>query len=581
MSRAPARRGRPWQPIPVKKTLAHYPGALTAIGLVFSLAAHFWMAIALYDKPVGYVDPELLLATRAPVRVKRAQFDYIVPDAPRAGVGAQRRDAVSDLSRKLLADVQPGVDESPPMKVALRQLDDRMTPPRVDELAVDLPAFELTDQALAALTTGGPEDLRFSAESRRGAGDGSGSGGGSAEALRILRRTGIVTGQNPAPAAPAVADERLVADARLLEVPLEPAPIDFARIALRDTTALDFPQQLDRDFEYLVTRYQPRDYPKEPGFFKVDVEALRSLHKLEAMPKDVIFVIDVSGSIEQPWVEQITRGVRVSLPLLNDGDRFNIVLFSENPRLFDAESIQPVTAANIERANEFLTKAQSAGATDVNAAMSRLLVRDVKQERVYEIVLISDGKPTRGVVDTRQLINLITRDNDLRTSIYCVAVGTNPNLELLNFLSYRNKGFTLRVATFPQSAPAIRELVSRLRYPLIKDLRLDVAGRGIGEVYPRDLPNIHEGERFAVFGRFAQPGPFTMRITGTSAGRPVDFTFTRDLSDATLVDRGLARDWAFWKLHQLYSEIIRNGETDETRDEIRHLRREYDLKTLY
>lgn len=587
MSRSPADFSRRHPPVKVSRSLAHYPGALVAIGLLISVSAHVWLGVALYDMPIGYIDPALVHETREPIRVKRADFDYILDE--RGGgegesSGSTIGDSLADLSRKLLQEKPPGLGEVElPADVALRAVEDAMAVARPIDLAIDLPAFELTDQALAAMTTGSPRELSFAEEdSGGGAGIGSSGVGGSAEARRILDETGLITGIDPRPRTPpGVGRDRPVLDTRLLDVPLDPAPIDFAHIALRDTTALDIPERLDTDFEYVLTRHQTRDFPQEPGYFKVDIAAQRSLHKLAAMPKDVIFLIDISGSIPGEWVEQIARGVRLSLPLLNEGDRFNIVMFADQPRFFDERSIQPATQANLQRAGEFLLQAQSGGATDVNAALSRLLVRDVNHERVYEVILVSDGKPTRGVIDTRQLINLITRDNDLRASIYCVAVGRDPNLELLNFLSYRNKGFTVTVGDFTAAAPRIQELMSRLRYPLIKDLRLAVAGQGVTEVHPIDLPNIHQGERFAIFGRYAQLAPFTMRITGVSAGRNVDFTFTRDLSQAPLMEEQLARDWAFWKLHNLYSEMLRRGDTPELRREIDALRRKYKLKTLY
>ncbi|MCC6682115.1 MAG: VWA domain-containing protein [Phycisphaeraceae bacterium] len=576
----------------IRKNIGQYPMLMLFIGALISIAAHVWLGIALFDKPVGYVDPDTLLSQRPPVRVKRADFDYVISNRPDEGEGeATERDSLADMSKKLLEEDRPPQVETHAQVLddaALRPVEDHMAIPGPTELAIDLPAFELTQQTLSQMTTSSPRDLHFAGE---GAGSGVRleSGSGSAAARQMLSQTGLVTGANPqVPSPPEVSGDKPVMDRRLLDVDLAAQPIDFARLALEDTTALNIPEKLDQDFEYTVSRYESGDFPREAGYFKVDVTALRSLHKLAAMPKDVVFLIDISGSISAEWVEQVVRGVGLALPLLNEGDRFNIVMFSETPRFFDEQNIQPVTQANIQRAGEFLTQASSGGATDVNAALSRLLVRDSQMDRVYELVLISDGKPTRGVIDTRQLINLITRDNDLRASIYCVAVGNSPNLELLNFLSYRNKGFTVEVPQFTQAGPMIQELLSRLRYPLIKNLRLHVAGDGVSKVFPLDLPNIHQGERFTIYGRYVPvPGvgvrgdQFTMQISGISAGRSVDFTFTRSFSDALHADSGLPRDWAFRKLHQLYSDMIRLGETDDLKKQVNDLRKEYKLKTLY
>ena len=357
---------------------------------------------------------------------------------------------------------------------------------------------------------------------------------------------------------------------------------DFTAIALKSTEQLDIPEHLDEDFDYLVTKFTPA---RGQGYFKVEIVPRRSLRRLETMPKDVVFVIDTSASIPQAWVTQMTLGVKFALGSLNPQDRFNIMMFSEQPRLF-REQITSATPANLDAAVRFLDNVESAGATDMNAAVSRLLTRDLSTQRVYNLVLISDGKPTRGVMDTRDLINIITRDNDLNASIYCVGVTEEPNRELLDFLAYRNKGFSVFADDRRRVATDIRELMSRLRFPLIKDVSFNVAGLDSDEVYPANLPDVHQAEHFAIYGRFGSPATFTFQISGhTAGGKAVDFTFTRSLAQAPEASRAdgvaMARDWAFWKLHHLYSEIIRQGDTPALRRAIEQLKEQYGLKTLY
>src|SRR5690606_25106146 len=154
-------------------------------------------------------------------------------------------------------------------------------------------------------------------------------------------------------------------------------------------------------------------------------------------------------------------GVQQGLRTLNEGDRFNIVMFSERPAFFSTRGPLLATPETVEAGVRFLVDAKSQGYTDVNAALSQLLVRDVAVDRVYELVLISDGLPTKGVMDTRDLINLTTRDNSLAASICCVGVGRQQNRELLDFLAYRNKGFCVFAKREEQVAPAIRDLMSR------------------------------------------------------------------------------------------------------------------------
>ena len=118
----------------------------------------------------------------------------------------------------------------------------------------------------------------------------------------------------------------------------------------------------------------------------------------------------------------------------------------------------------------------------------------------------------------------------------------------------------------------------------MKDVKLEVAGTAPQEIYPRDLPDIHQGEEFAIFGRFRpedKSKTFSMRLHGHNAGKGLDLTFTRDLSEGIEGTPDIQQKWAFWKLHHLYSEMIRLEDDREVREQIRQLVKDYDLKAVY
>jgi hypothetical protein len=367
------------------------------------------------------------------------------------------------------------------------------------------------------------------------------------------------------------------------------SPLDMATITIHQSKVLTLPERLDDDFTYTLTKIRPKiegglfskDELDKYTYFEVEITPRRSLRKLKTIPKDVVFLLDTSGSVPQQWVNQMTAGVRSSLGSLNKEDRFNIVYFSDKSSFFSEDKIVQATPENLAKAQQFLTSAKSKGQTNVNLALSRLLQRDLSAQRAYYLVLISDGVPTRGVMNTRELINLITRDNNLNASIYCVGVGSRQNKELLNFLAYRNKGLSLFSTHAAHAATQIRNLLSRIRYPLIKDVNLNLVGIKMTEVFPHHLPNIHQGERFALYGRFTLPNKFTMRLSGHNGIKTMDFTFGGALASAPIGKKTIPHQWAFWKLHHIYSAIIQSGQTEKLKAQIEVLKERFDLKTLY
>ena len=593
--------------------LLRLPGLALLIGIAVSGALHMGLLVYAFDKPIGYVDPNDLAAMNAPVRIKRATYDKIIDDIgagdgnQNAGIGTGQQSKEKDLSDQgadLLAEtevevIKPAFDP----KLEIRDAEAADTDLDDKEFAVKLPEFELPEEAILEMEERPLDDPGFrDAEDVGFSVDSVTSLNSSDRALEMLSGSGYGGAFGPgAPgprtgksrrshrlassiSRPNAASDRIIDNDKVVRTNANEIPLD-SLIDLPDSVVTDDgfnvflkPQPLDSDFDYLVSTFQNRN---EPGYFEIEISALRSLAKLPTMNKDVVFLVDTSSSIDQEWVNQVMRGVRPSIRTLNPDDRFNIVLFNERIRLFSEDGPKPATLDNINKAMAFLSKAESKGATDVNSALSQLLSRDLSPNRVYDIVLITDGLPTRGVMDTRKLINLITRDNDLNASIYCVGIGRKQNRELLNFLAYRNKGYSVFVDQRGKTMDVILDLMSRLRYPIIKDLRVQVAGQNISEVYPLTLANIHQGENFSILGRYTQPDEFTVQVTGFNNGKPVDFTLTRDLSNAKQGDGQIAYDWAFWKLHHLYSEILRRGYSNDLKLQINKLRNRYKLKTVY
>ncbi|MEM1354723.1 MAG: VWA domain-containing protein [Planctomycetota bacterium] len=588
------KRDKPYQP----SVLVTNPRGVMIFAVVVSAVLHGSLAVWAWDKPI-VSGLESAASTIVPTNVKRATEDYFSLSTDRSRALDQDQGPTSeDLNERLLDEPPPPIVTDPlELDVELRPIEEPFEGMR-GGLEIDLPAFELDDDVLAALDTRPPAELDFGnpgsgqGQGEEGRGDGTGPNDSGTIAGNALKEAGsaeirldVAGGGQPLVERPILDQVGGVGEVMPdLGPSLEAPPIDFVDIALADTTRIEVPENLDNDFAYRVTRFTPTDRRGNPtgedSYVRVDITAQRSLRKLATMPKDVVFIIDTSSSVSQGWVDQIMAGVKASFVNFNENDRFNIVLFNEKVSVLSDRPL-PATRQNIDQAGVFLDQARSVGYTDVNAAMRQLLVRDIDEQRVYDLILISDGLSTRGVVDTRDLINLITRDNDLAAGIYCVGVAREQNRELLNFLSYRNKGFSVYADDADEVSGKIQDLMSRLRYPIIKDMRLDIAGLDDDRVFPVNLPDIHQGQTVTVYGRYTRPDDFTMQISGQSAGQDVEFTFTRGLRFADQGDKDIAEGWAFWKLHDLYDQIIREGERPDLIQQVEQLRRKYGLKTLY
>lgn len=567
-------------------------------------------------------EPESPLATDANPLTSGAKID---PKAEQAALEASTRRLLEDiaaLSRTLptgdpVASAQAGVIQ-PDLKA--HEVDSPQVPgvgPRIDttrqmlalaQTSVSTPVFIASTQEHSSARDDRPIDPAASIDLTRisdvdallsGKGGGSGVGnsgaGGTgrtdpaALATDILKNLGVPDNAGQPGQPLKVEAQSLQATPGLPAAGLPQLPDSVVKADIQHKLP---PIHLDDDFDYTLSIFRKTQGKvlgvfgedkvlDQDGYFEATITPKKSLSRLRTMPKDVVYVIDTSGSISDVWINHIKKGVESAFDALNPADRFNLILFKESVQVLDPAGLVEASPANIKKAAAFLTTAASGGNTDVNKALGRLVTRDFPADRVYQIILISDGVPTRGAISAQRIIDVITRENDQTAGIFCVAVGEKVNMKLLDLLAYRNKGRTVQAPTAYSSQAVIRTLASELRYPLIRDARPAVLGVNSDEVYPRGSLDIYYGQIFSIYGRIGTQGTITIRMAGKAGAQPMDFTFSLPVNKAKPAQQKLAQDWAFWKVHHLYSESLRLGDPPAIRRTIDQLIESYGLDRRY
>jgi len=350
--------------------------------------------------------------------------------------------------------------------------------------------------------------------------------------------------------------------------------------------------RLDADFEYELRTYDgpvklkqglfdspTLRAPGEPAWYEIVIRPRPSLQRLTPLAKDVVYVVDTSGSIESKWLGPVKAGVSTALDALNEGDRFNIVMFEQQVKLLNREGLVGATDANVKAARRFIDEAEVAGYTDVNKALAGLVKRKLPADRVYQIIFISDGTPTAGAISPQQIIDVFTRENAGVAAIYAVAVGDKVNQPLLDSLAYRNKGYVERPGNHIRATAVIRDLASRLRYPILKDATFNAAGVDARNIYPQQPRDIHQHDPISLFGRYDRNERVLMRVAGDSDAKRLAFTFTLKFTDAREGEHRIAAAWARAYVHHLTSRMLRRDAPDAARlkAEIEAITRRYGL----
>ena len=317
------------------------------------------------------------------------------------------------------------------------------------------------------------------------------------------------------------------------------------------------------------------------GYFRLQIVP-KVGESIPALPKDVTFAIDASSSIIQRKLDQAARGVQNSIQSLRESDRFNIVIFRDTPTLFQQDLVT-ATAANKAAAAKFLRGLQSRGETNVYEGMRPVIEQTPRRGVPGIVFLISDGKPTSGILDGRSLINALTDENHSKYSIYAFSGGRTVNQHLLDLLAYRNKGESDVVPQIEEMDRQLPEFFSRLSDPILVDCTADYGRIDDGNVYPKQVPDFYRGQVVTVYGRFdpKRDREFAMRLSGVAGDRKKEVVFKADLTKAAKGGEDIARNWAFRKIYHLIGEATRMGETPELIGQIRALAQQYGIRTSY
>ena len=243
---------------------------------------------------------------------------------------------------------------------------------------------------------------------------------------------------------------------------------------------------------------------------------------LQVVPKDVVLVIDGSGSIGKDRFSGCRRvAQKIMRSAMNSGDRFNLVVF-RNAFSYAFQSWQDCTAESFAAGDKWLARQTAHGRTDVFSTISSVLTLPRDPKRPLIALVVTDGDANSGVSDTAEILSKFTALNDGLVSVYMYGVKSSANRELIDVLTHGNRGESFVFEGWRWNAgEGMEELSERFRDPVLSDLRVIFASGVQAEAYPRLLRNIDRGGTLEFVGRVpsgAKEVSFSLRgLNGASA----------------------------------------------------------------
>ncbi|CAN5781414.1 VIT domain-containing protein [soil metagenome] len=299
-----------------------------------------------------------------------------------------------------------------------------------------------------------------------------------------------------------------------------------------------------------------------------------------AVTKDVIMVLDTSGSMDGDKIVQAKEALKYVLGQLGSEDRFTIVEFSTGVRLFDDE-LQPVR--EVAGALSWVDRLEATGGTDINAALLTALDL-VEQDRPTYVLFLTDGLPTEGETGIQAILSNVEQAAPANLRLFSFGVGDDVDTILLDTLVANHAGATTYVRPGEQLDDAVAAFYGKISTPVFTDVEIEIDGVRTEEIYPNPVPDIFAGTQLVLVGKYADGGGATIRVSGMVDGEQQTFVYDGQvLADRTLTsgDDTLPRLWATRKIGYLLNQVRLYGENQEWIAAIVDLSVKYGIVTPY
>jgi Ca-activated chloride channel family protein len=304
----------------------------------------------------------------------------------------------------------------------------------------------------------------------------------------------------------------------------------------------------------------------------------------ETLPKDIVFVIDRSGSMGGEKLEQARDALHHILGRLGKADRFSIVSFDERLEHLES-SLVPVDRHTVQSARRFVDDLTADGSTDLEAALQAglaILEHSEKQGTTQMVVFLTDGLPTAGITDDQAITDRVARTNSrLDARLHVFGVGYDVNSHLLDRLAADNGGTVTYVQPGENLELALTGFYDRIARPLLTDLQIEFEGIRVDQLYPQTLPDLFQGSSLMLTGLYEGVGrEAVVRIRGWAGRVRREYVYRYDLGEAAGHDF-VPRLWATRRVGALLDRVRVDGEDGALVDEIRKLGLSYGIVTPY
>ncbi|NRP24110.1 hypothetical protein XMM379_000789 [Aliiroseovarius sp. xm-m-379] len=308
------------------------------------------------------------------------------------------------------------------------------------------------------------------------------------------------------------------------------------------------------------------------GFLSVMIEPPAIPDEATATPRELVFVLDTSGSMSGQPMAASKRFMDAALKGLRPDDYFRIIPFSDTARHF-AQGATPATRRNIKAGRKFVSKLTSGGGTEIDNAIHAAFATSSPANTMRIVVFLSDGY----IGGEAQVLRTI-REQIGQARIYAFGIGSSVNRYLLDAMAEEGRGYARYVGLDEDAMEVAEVMAANLKTPLLTDIEIDWGELEVSDMTPARIPDLFAGNSLRIYARYKGADQGQVMLNGLVQGRKAQMPVKLVLSDQK-GEAALPLIWARNQIATMERRIAVRDRAGAADAEITRLGLEFSLQT--
>lgn len=312
----------------------------------------------------------------------------------------------------------------------------------------------------------------------------------------------------------------------------------------------------------------------EEGYYLLMIQPKEKYATNEITPKELIFVIDCSGSMSGKPIEKAKEVIRRFLKGMNSNDTFQIIRFSEKASGLSAHPVKN-TPENVKKALQYIDSLSGQGGTMMIEGIKAALDYPYDSNRLRVVAFLTDG-----YIGNETEILAAIQDKLGGARLFSFGVGTSVNRYLLDRMAETGKGIVQYVRPDEDTYEVVEKFYRRINNPCLTDIEISYRGVEVADTYPENIPDLFDSQPLFIYGKYTGAGEGLVILTARASGRTVKIKVPVEFPEENKENESIATIWARQKIRDLMSRQY-HGEREDLVKRITEIALKYRLMSQY